>query len=182
MVGRVCTAVQLSSTSTFRLEHPWTSSRSQSLATATSQAATSPTLGMLPRTTSPMSSSLSERGAPFFVRKKSFSSTSVGKGHILKSCVAFDALLNAKERYPAPRCHVDTRTAVQDVIMNWICRKGEWANKGIMWMSGPPGVGKSAIVQTVCELLDTDDGSNSWLTKFGFSDRYVAGMCVDMVR
>ena len=42
-----------------------------------------------------------------------------------------------------------------------------------MWMSGAPGVGKSAIVQTVCESLDTDDGSKSWLTRFGFSNRYV---------
>jgi len=42
-----------------------------------------------------------------------------------------------------------------------------------MWISGAPGVGKSAVVQTVCEVLDTDDGSKAWLSKFAFrSDRY----------
>jgi len=100
-------------------------------------------------------------------------STSSGKTLTLESCVAFDALLNSKERYPAPRCHVDTRTAAQTVVTDWILRRGLWADKGIMWMSGAPGVGKSAIVQTVCEVLDTDDGSKSWLTKFGLSNRYV---------
>ena len=92
--------------------------------------------------------------------------------HVLESRVAFDAFLNAKERYPAPRCHPDTRKAAQDVVTNWICRKGEWAEKGIMWMSGAPGVGKSAIVQTVCEALGGDDGTKSWLTTFGLSKRY----------
>ena len=85
--------------------------------------------------------------------------------------MAFDALLNAKERYPAPRCHPDTRIAVQRVVANWICLKGDWAEKGIMWMSGAPGVGKSAIAQTVCELLGGDDGSKSWLTTFGLGAR-----------
>jgi len=91
---------------------------------------------------------------------------------LLESKVAFDALLNSGARYPAPKCHVDTRKAAQEVVTNWLCGRGEWAEKGIMWMSGAPGVGKSAIVQTVCELLDTDDGSKSWLTRFGFSNRY----------
>ena len=30
-----------------------------------------------------------------------------------------------------------------------------------MWISGPPGVGKSAILQTVCEELTGDDGLTS---------------------
>jgi len=88
--------------------------------------------------------------------------------------VAFDALLNAKERYPAPRCHPDTRAAAQIVVKNWIRRKGDWAEKVIMWISGAPGVGKSAIVQTVCEELGGDDGSKQWFTMFGLSDRYAA--------
>ena len=40
-----------------------------------------------------------------------------------------------------------------------------------MWLSGAHGVGKSAIVQTVCEILGGDDGSKPWLTRFGLSDR-----------
>ena len=30
-----------------------------------------------------------------------------------------------------------------------------------MWISGPPGIGKSAILQTVCEELTRDDESDS---------------------
>jgi len=86
--------------------------------------------------------------------------------------VAFDALLNSEGRYPPPKCHINTRIAVQGVATNWICRRGEWADRGIMWISGAPGVGKSALVQTVCENLDTDDRSQSWLARFGFTDRY----------
>ena len=41
-----------------------------------------------------------------------------------------------------------------------------------MWISGAPGVGKSAIVQTVCEVLGADDGSQSWFTTLGLRDRY----------
>ena len=65
--------------------------------------------------------------------------------------------------------------------MDWICRRGEWADKGIMWMSGAPGVGKSAILQTMCEALGVDDGSKSWLTKFGLSDRYAIWLSVCML-
>jgi len=100
---------------------------------------------------------------------------------LLQQRVAFDALLNAKERYPAPRCHPDTRQAVQDIVTDWICQKGAWAEKEIMWMSGAPGVGKSAILQTVCEALGGDDGSKSWLTKFGLSNRYTVWFCVPRV-
>jgi len=84
---------------------------------------------------------------------------------LLESKAALDALLNAGARYPAPKCHVDTRKAAQGVVTGWICGEGEWAEKGIMWISGAPGVGKSAIVQTVCETLQADDGSKSWLIK-----------------
>ena len=41
-----------------------------------------------------------------------------------------------------------------------------------MWMSGAPGVGKSAIAQTVCEELCGDDGSMSWLSRIVYRVRY----------
>ena len=116
----------------------------------------------------------------FPVHLTSLCSTSAGKLLTLESCVAFDALLNAKERYPAPRCHPDTRQAAQDVVTNWIRRRGVWAHKGIMWISGAPGVGKSAILQTVCEALGGDDVSKSWLIRVGIRHRYAIwlGVCM----
>ena len=71
----------------------------------------------------------------------------------LEAKVAFGALLNSEERYPAPHCHPDTRVAAKKVVKDWVGRRGFGSEKRIMWISGPPGVGKSAILQTVCEEL-----------------------------
>ena len=67
--------------------------------------------------------------------------------------MAKDALLLAMERFPQPKCHPETRVAAQRVVSHWLCIKGPSASKDIMWLSGAPGVGKSAIAQTVCEAL-----------------------------
>jgi len=71
----------------------------------------------------------------------------------LESKVAFGALLNSAERYPAPHCHPGTRIAAKKVTKDWIGRRGFGSEKRIMWISGGPGVGKSAVLQTVCEEL-----------------------------
>ena len=90
----------------------------------------------------------------------------------LEAHVSFDALFNSEARYMPPKCHPDTRKAALAVVKNWLCREGEGSEKGIMWMSGAPGVGKSAIAQTVCEDLCCDDGSKSWLTTITYRERY----------
>ena len=64
--------------------------------------------------------------------------------------------------------------------MDWICRRGDEADKDIMWMSGAPGVGKSAIAQTASETLGADDGSTSWLSRIVFGSKY--GICLDILR
>ena len=45
-----------------------------------------------------------------------------------------------------------------------------------MWISGPPGVGKSAILQTVGEELTRENDLNS--VDGGEDDRYVAHIAV----
>jgi len=79
----------------------------------------------------------------------------------LESKVAFGALLNSVERYPAPHCHPDTRIAAKKVLKDWTRRRGFGSEKKIMWISGGPGVGKSAILQSVCEEL-TGDGESDF--------------------
>ncbi|KAF8984543.1 hypothetical protein BDQ17DRAFT_1499354 [Cyathus striatus] len=54
----------------------------------------------------------------------------------------------SEERYDAPKCHPDTREAVINDIMSWVNSKDP---KRIMWLHGPAGAGKSAILQTVAE-------------------------------
>ena len=75
-----------------------------------------------------------------------------GRPKSLEDVVAFDALLNAGERYPAPKCHPETRKAALEIVKSWIWNR-ERGFKGIMWVSGAPGVGKSALLQTTCEEL-----------------------------
>jgi len=60
------------------------------------------------------------------------------------------------------------------VVKDWIWRHGDDSEKDVMWMSGAPGVGKSAIAQTVGETLGTDDGSRSWFSRIIFGSGYVA--------
>ncbi|TEB27838.1 hypothetical protein FA13DRAFT_1591271, partial [Coprinellus micaceus] len=63
------------------------------------------------------------------------------------------ALHDSAERGPhAPKCHPETRTAVQRDIMSWI-RHGEEddAPRRVLWLSGPAGSGKTAIAGTLAD-------------------------------
>jgi hypothetical protein len=67
--------------------------------------------------------------------------------------VAHGAVHDSAERGPdAPKCHPETRTAVQGDILSWI-EHGEQddAPKRILWLSGPAGSGKTAIAGTIAD-------------------------------
>ncbi|KAJ3539495.1 hypothetical protein NMY22_g4713 [Coprinellus aureogranulatus] len=67
--------------------------------------------------------------------------------------VAPGALHDSAERgADAPKCHPETRTAVQKEIMSWI-KHGEQdgSPKKILWLSGPAGSGKTAIAGTIAD-------------------------------
>ncbi|KAF9458855.1 hypothetical protein BDZ94DRAFT_1122297, partial [Collybia nuda] len=66
---------------------------------------------------------------------------------------------NSQERYPQPRCHKDTRSAILGQIVEWIKgRTGSAHEKRILWIYGPAGAGKSAIAQTLCKTFAKRDG------------------------
>jgi len=71
---------------------------------------------------------------------------------LLKLHIAPGAFHNSDERYDPPKCHPHTRRAVLQKIMDWV----KDANKValILWLYGPAGAGKSAIAQTIAELLE----------------------------
>ncbi|KXN91774.1 hypothetical protein AN958_12341 [Leucoagaricus sp. SymC.cos] len=59
------------------------------------------------------------------------------------------AEFDSSERHPPPRCHPGTRKSIVDHIQFWLhdsCRTNR-----MLWLVGPAGVGKSAIMQTVAE-------------------------------
>ncbi|TEB24067.1 hypothetical protein FA13DRAFT_1797601 [Coprinellus micaceus] len=67
--------------------------------------------------------------------------------------VAHGAVHDSAERgLDVPKCHPETRTAVQRDIMGWI-RHGhqEDSPKKILWLSGPAGSGKTAIAGTIAD-------------------------------
>ncbi|KAJ7821575.1 hypothetical protein B0H13DRAFT_1660199, partial [Mycena leptocephala] len=79
--------------------------------------------------------------------------------HILHRAIAGDAFHDSAERYPPPRCHPEVRTKLLGVLRNWangINPPTNWT-KGILWLYGPAGAGKSAVAQSFCQQLK-DEG------------------------
>jgi len=73
---------------------------------------------------------------------------------LLHQHIAPGAFHNSDERYDPPKCHPHTRKAVLKKIMDWV----KDANKValFLWLYGPAGAGKSAIAQTIAELLEKE--------------------------
>ncbi|KAF5341780.1 hypothetical protein D9611_002106 [Ephemerocybe angulata] len=70
----------------------------------------------------------------------------------LSKHMAAGAIHDSKERCDAPKCMPDTRVAVQDEILSWITDGHKDAEpKRILWVTGPAGTGKTAILGTIAE-------------------------------
>ncbi|KAF6751105.1 hypothetical protein DFP72DRAFT_498850 [Ephemerocybe angulata] len=66
--------------------------------------------------------------------------------------IAPGAIHDSQERSDAPKCMEETRVAVQQEIMSWI-EDGERDTqpKRIMWVTGPAGTGKTAVLGTIAD-------------------------------
>lgn len=66
--------------------------------------------------------------------------------------------IDAKARYPPPRCHPGTRVTVTTEISAWMA-KPENANRrwDLLWLYGYAGVGKTAVAQTIGEIAKEPD-------------------------
>jgi len=66
--------------------------------------------------------------------------------------VATNALHNSGHDFDPPECHPGTRVAVIEAIMNWLAGADEDTRaKGVNWLTGAAGAGKSAIGRSICE-------------------------------
>ncbi|KXN81742.1 hypothetical protein AN958_03759 [Leucoagaricus sp. SymC.cos] len=75
-----------------------------------------------------------------------------------------DAFFDSAARCPPPRCHPDTRIELRNSIIRWIIDQSRTSN--LLWLYGPAGIGKSAILQTIAEECH----KTNWLgTTFFFS-------------
>lgn len=69
----------------------------------------------------------------------------------LSRVISTDALHDASARFPPPKCHPATRKEVIRLITNWLHEVD--IDNDILWLYGPAGAGKSAIAQTIAELI-----------------------------
>ncbi|KAJ3540823.1 hypothetical protein NMY22_g4138 [Coprinellus aureogranulatus] len=68
---------------------------------------------------------------------------------------AASAMHNSAARRDAPKCHPETRQAVQENISSWIShREEEGQPRQLLWLTGPAGTGKTAIMGTIAEELE----------------------------
>jgi hypothetical protein len=72
-------------------------------------------------------------------------------GTALSKNIASAAIHNSSERGDAPKCHEGTRVAVLENITQWINDSGEDTQKLILWVSGPAGSGKTAIMGSLAD-------------------------------
>ncbi|KAF9476833.1 hypothetical protein BDN70DRAFT_811586, partial [Pholiota conissans] len=68
----------------------------------------------------------------------------------LQRASAPSALHDSSARFDPPKCHPNTRIAVLEYIMGWIFGRND-PEALILWLYGPAGAGKSAILQTIAE-------------------------------
>ncbi|CAA7264569.1 unnamed protein product [Cyclocybe aegerita] len=69
----------------------------------------------------------------------------------LQKFVCAAALHDSSDRFDAPKCHPQTRVAVLNKIMDWATGKID-ETAFILWLYGPAGAGKTAILQTIAEM------------------------------
>ncbi|RXW25491.1 hypothetical protein EST38_g329 [Candolleomyces aberdarensis] len=70
----------------------------------------------------------------------------------LHSRIAAGAIHDSSERCDAPKCHPETRVAVQDELYSWIVHGDQDQQpKKIKWVTGPAGSGKTAIMGSLAE-------------------------------
>ncbi|KAF9474345.1 hypothetical protein BDN70DRAFT_997096 [Pholiota conissans] len=68
----------------------------------------------------------------------------------LKDASAPSALYDSSARFDPPKCHPNTRVTILEYLIGWIFVHND-SEALIMWLYGPAGAGKSAILQTIAE-------------------------------
>jgi len=69
----------------------------------------------------------------------------------LSHAISHGAMHDSSERDPPPRCYPGTRKKVVDDIVHWL--EDPQTTTSVLWVNGRAGIGKSALMQTIAELL-----------------------------
>ncbi|KIM40512.1 hypothetical protein M413DRAFT_163039 [Hebeloma cylindrosporum] len=101
-------------------------------------------------------SNVSINGGEFFTVNGDYNNILVGSGlQALSRAISHGAMHDSSDRDPPPRCHPGTRQKVADDILHWLEDRN--ASTSVLWVNGRAGVGKSALMQTMAELLSDND-------------------------
>ncbi|KAF7372812.1 putative nwd2 protein [Mycena sanguinolenta] len=90
-----------------------------------------------------------------YINAGNFTMNNVQQGErgidILHRAVALEAIHDSAESYPQPRCHPETRTKMLEDLHEWSLASD--SETTILWLYGPAGAGKPAIMQTLARQL-----------------------------
>jgi len=92
---------------------------------------------------------------------------------LLRQAASASAIHDSSDRDPPPRCAKGTRNKVIADIVNWI--KDPSPPESVLWLNGPFGNGKSAIMQTTAETLRNDSHMSHLLAGSFFFGRGKSG-------
>ncbi|KAJ7476516.1 hypothetical protein FB451DRAFT_245081 [Mycena latifolia] len=75
--------------------------------------------------------------------------------HLLHRSVALEALYDSAEGFPQPRIHPGTRQKLLNELWDMATEPlaSSMSGSEIVWVHGPAGAGKSAVMQTLCKQL-----------------------------
>ncbi|KAF5312515.1 hypothetical protein D9619_003564 [Psilocybe cf. subviscida] len=86
------------------------------------------------------------------VTATSFPDSNIDSLNKLYDRVATNAILNAGGRADEVKCHPGTRVDIISIVERWMDSEGnDSSTPNLLWLSGPAGAGKSAIMQTIAE-------------------------------
>ncbi|KAF8190998.1 hypothetical protein K438DRAFT_2140020 [Mycena galopus ATCC 62051] len=89
---------------------------------------------------------------------------------LLHGAAALAALHDSVESFPQPRCHPETRTQMLEELHDWSLETDR--NTTVLWLHGPAGAGKSAIMQTLSRQLQSGERlGGSFFFKRGHATR-----------
>ncbi|KAF9067159.1 hypothetical protein BDP27DRAFT_1423180 [Rhodocollybia butyracea] len=108
------------------------------------------------------SSKYSERSDGYLPPNYEQSTTTINDctfvSHTRQGEKALEGLHDSVESFPQPRCHPETRTKMLKDLQKWSLEKDP-TSSSILWLFGPAGAGKSAIMRTLSRQLQ----SAGWL-------------------
>ncbi|KAE9391302.1 hypothetical protein BT96DRAFT_1061109 [Gymnopus androsaceus JB14] len=102
-----------------------------------------------------------------------------------KSVVALEALHDSVESFPQPRFHPETREKMLKDLQEWTLGTDPTSDN-ILWLYGPAGAGKSAIMQTLsCQLQDAGRlggcfFSNEGMLHVGMQEHYLQPLLISL--